>query len=168
MGDLWGVALGGAIAVTGGAVTAILQARLQRRATREQYLWSKQAEVYLDVLRHGSGQIAHMDDDEADEQYGWAPGMEELRQDLTARVQLFGSTEVEALWRSVSQASQRLDFYVKENLLVMRGDRAVVSPDAEGDAEYTRLRQKVSADRRSLVEQLRKELDANRHLRQAA
>ncbi|MFF8919387.1 hypothetical protein ACF08M_40430 [Streptomyces sp. NPDC015032] len=96
-----------------------------------------------------------------------APVLDEVRQDLTARVQLFGSPKVQALWRSVSESFQQLDSYV-ENLLVMQGDRAVVRPDAEGDAEYTRLSQKVSADRRSLVEQLRKELDTNRHLRQAA
>ncbi|MGW5932463.1 hypothetical protein ACWF2L_40500 [Streptomyces anulatus] len=160
--------MGAAAAVAGGTVTAVLQAKLQQRATREQYLWSKQAEVYLDVLRHGSGQIAHMDDDQADGQYGWTPGMEELRQDLTARVQLFGSAEVEALWRSVSQANQQLDFYVRENLLVVRGNQAVVSSDAERDTEYTRLKEKVSAGRVSLVKQLRKELDANRRLRQAA
>lgn len=167
MGDLWGVALGGAIALVGGSSTAGLQSWLQRRGKREEYLWNKQAELYLDVLRQSGGRIAHLDD-EIDELYGWRPGLEELRQDLTARVQLFGSVEVEALWRSASQAGQRLDFYIQENLLEMQGDMAVVSPNADSDAEYCRRRQEASDARRALVQQLRSELNTDRHLRRGA
>lgn len=161
-----GVLVGALIALAGSIGTAALQASLQRKAVRGEYLWNKRAELYVDVLRHGNGQIAHLDDDEADEQYGWVPGMEELRQDLTARVQLFGSSKVEARWRAVSGSSQCLDRHVLEgNWLMQRGDRVVLNPAASSDCEYVRLKGEVSAARCALVEQLRHELDTDRHLR---
>lgn len=168
MNELWGVTLGGAIALAGGAVSTILQAWLQRRGAREQYLWNKRAELYLDVLRHGNGQIAHMDDDDVDDQYGWAPGTEELRQDLTARVQLFGSATVEERWRRASEAGRARDFYARENLLEMRGDYAQLRSDAYEDPVYARLSNEVKKTRRLLAEQLRLELNTDRHLKRAA
>lgn len=168
MGELWSVTVGGAIALAASTATAVLQARLQRRAERGQYLWSKRAELYLDVLRHGNGQIAHMDDDDVDEQYGWTPGTEELRQDLTARVQLFGSAAVEERWKRASEAGRARDFYARENLLEMRGDYAQLQSDAYEDPVYARLSTEVKKTRRLLAEQLRLELNTDRHLKRAA
>lgn len=168
MGELWSVTVGGVIALAGGAVTAILQARLQRRAAREEYFWNKRAELYLDVLRHGNGQVAHMDDDDVDEQYGWTPETEELRQDLTARVQLFGSAAVEERWKGLSGASRSLDFYARENLLVERGQYAQLRSDAHEDPVYVSRSNEVKKARRLLVDQLRLELSTDRHLKRAA
>lgn len=162
------VLLGAAIALVGGVVTTVLQARLQRGAVREEYLWNKCAELYVDLLRHSSAQIAHIDDDHVDEQYGWTPEREQLRLDLTARVQLFGSAAVEERWRQVSHAGQYLDYYARENLLEERGDYAQLRSDAYEDPEYVRLSTEVKETRRLLVEQLRRELSTDRHLEQTA
>ncbi|GHD70078.1 hypothetical protein GCM10010317_076600 [Streptomyces mirabilis] len=168
MDQLWSVAFGGAVALAGGAATTALQAWLQRRAAREDYLWNKRAELYLDVLRHGNGQIAHTDDDDVDEQYGWTPETEELRQDLTARVQLFGSPAVEERWRRASEAGRALDFYATENLLVERGQYAQRRSDAGEDPVYVRRSNDAKEARRLLAEQLRLELRTDRHLKRAA
>lgn len=160
------VLLGAAIALVGGVVTTVLQARLQRGAARQEYLWNKCAELYLDLLRHSSAQIAHIDDDHVDEQYGWTPETEQLRLDLTARVQLFGSAAVEERWRQMSQAGQHLDYYARENLLEERGDHAQLRSDAYEDPEYVRLSTEVKKTRRLLVEKLRSELSTDRHLNQ--
>ncbi|RVU28865.1 hypothetical protein EOT10_03115 [Streptomyces antnestii] len=164
-----GVLLGALIALAGSLGTVALQASLQRKALRGEYLWNKRAELYLDVLRHGNGHIAHLGDGEADTQYGWTPGVEELRQDLTARVQLFGSAQAEAHWRALSRSSRRLDSYVLDNLLTSSGDRAVLDPArARNDHEYLRLEGEASAARRALVTQLRRELNTDQYLRRGA
>lgn len=166
MADLWSVALGGAIALCGGGVTTYLQARMQRRATRVQYLWDKRTTMYQDLLRDGGGRIAHTDDDGVFEQYGWAEGREKLRRDLTARVQLFGSSAIEERWRAFSLAERQLEFYVTENLLVMGDDGcAVVHSDADQDAEYVRRKGAVSATRQALTEQARHEVGTDPLLR---
>ncbi|MFD7109203.1 hypothetical protein ACFWAF_03300 [Streptomyces microflavus] len=161
------VLLGAVIALIASVGTAALQARLQRRAAREQYLWSKRTDLYQDILRLGSGQIAHMDDDEVDDQYGWTPDAEELRRDLTARVQLFGSPAAEECWRVASQASQRLDFYVRENWLQMGSEYVVLRPEARSDAGYLNRRGEVERTRSLLVEQLRADLATDKHLKRS-
>lgn len=168
MNQLWSVVVGGVVALTGGAVTAILQSRLQRGAAREDYMWSKRAELYLDIVRQGSGRVAPIDADDVDEQYGWTPETEAMRQDLTARVQVFGSTSVEEGWRRASEARRFLDFYVQENLLEMRGEYAQVRSGASNDAEYVRLTNEAHRTRNLLVALVRHELRTDRHLKQSA
>ncbi|MGP3974417.1 hypothetical protein ACTWQF_10495 [Streptomyces sp. 8N114] len=47
MADLAGVLLGGALAIAGGVVTSILQ----RRQAREERMWNRRAELYVDLIR---------------------------------------------------------------------------------------------------------------------
>lgn len=166
MNQLWSFIVGGAVATAGGGVTAVLQARLQRRAARYEYMWAKRAELYLDIVRQGSGRVAPLDDHDVDEQYGWSPERDAIRQDLTARVQVFGSRSVEDGWRRVSETGRALDFYVQENLLEQRGEYPQLRSDAMNDREYVRLLSETRRSRYLLVDLVRHELRTDSHLRQ--
>lgn len=166
MNQLWSFIVGGIVATAGGGVTAVLQARLQRQAARDEYMWSKRAELYLDIVRQVSGRVAPLDAHDVDDQYGWTPETDAIRRDLTARVQVFGSHNVEAAWGQLSEANRALDSYVEENLLVSRGEYAQVRSDAMRDPEYVRLLGKTQEFRNIFVDLVRYELRTESHLKQ--
>ncbi|WP_406320056.1 hypothetical protein [Streptomyces sp. NBC_01637] len=92
MGQLIGVVIGGVLDVVGGAMTAWLQARHQRKATRSKDLWDRRAALYLDLLLHLDGSVSFATDALAPRYYGsQTPEQHQLRRELAARVSLFGS-----------------------------------------------------------------------------
>lgn len=163
MDQLIGVVIGGVIALGGGALTAWLTAKHQKDAARSQELWDRRAAVYLDLLLHLSGAVSFATDAVVPGYYGpRTPEQYQIRRDLAARVDLFGSPKVRELWEAATEAIGDLHYHCTEGDLYTRdGNIPLTSrtPDTS-DAKPPRKR-----PRRRLIRQLRHEVDVDKHLK---
>ncbi|MFE5108272.1 hypothetical protein [Streptomyces sp. NPDC056663] len=163
MGQLIGVVIGGVLAVVGGAVTAWLQARHQRKATRAKDLWDRRAALYLDLLLHLDGSVSFATDALVPGYYGpQTTEQHQLRRELAARVSLFGSPKVRSLWEAVTEAMADLHnvcteggFYTRQGTL----------PADITDPEYLRFKTAQEKTEQDLIERLRLEVDVDEHLK---
>ncbi|WP_327267086.1 hypothetical protein OG444_39845 (plasmid) [Streptomyces sp. NBC_01232] len=164
MGQLIGVVIGGFIALGGGALTAWLQARHQRKATRSKDLWDRRAALYLDLLLHLDGSMSFATDPHVPGYYGpRSPEQFQRQKELTARISLFGSPTVRELWEAATEAAADFSVCVVEGGFVDRDGRL---PSAEvTDPNYLRFEAAKQRTEREFIQRLRHEIDVDEHLK---
>ncbi|MEU4180916.1 hypothetical protein [Streptomyces sp. NPDC026589] len=163
MDQLIGVVIGGVIALGGGALTAWLTAKHQKDAARSQDLWDRRAAMYLDLLLHLSGAVSFATDAVVPGYYGpRTPEQHQLRRDLAARVDLFGSPKVRELWEAATEAIGDLHYHCTEGDLYTRDGN--IPPDIT-DPGYLRYKAAQEKTEEELIRQLRHEVDVDKHLK---
>ena len=142
---LWG----GLLALLGSVVVTTVQARIERRSTREarqaeqiERLRSKREELYIDLLRTPPV--------EADQRRAW-------RSEVDARASAFGSTRVNELLKETEDASEAANVYASEEGFMDYDQRAPLDAPTP-DRELTRLMEASSAARQRLRDQIREDL----------
>ncbi|MCU1643107.1 MAG: hypothetical protein JWN03_3382 [Nocardia sp.] len=154
-----------ATALAGSFGTLVLQARYQRIRAREDRVWSRCAETYIDLLRYqSSGMSEHSETATANELA--------VREDLSAKVAAFASKAVYELWQQSATASLDLEQYIENNhpdwfyaddyFESKRFEAA-----AEEDEDYRRVRKTKTDAEQKLAERIRKELHVDSHRKQA-
>lgn len=163
MDQLIGVVIGGVIALGGGALTAWLTARHQRKTTQAKDMWDRRAALYLDLLVHLSGTISFVTDPYVPGYYGpQTPEQHQLRRDLAARISLFGSPKVRTLWEAATEAIADLHYECTEGGLYTReGDL----PSGITDPGYLRCKAAQEKTEQALIVRLRDELEVDDHLK---
>ncbi|MCT6782131.1 hypothetical protein LXH09_36525 [Streptomyces sp. CS7] len=162
MDQIVGVVIGGVIALGGGALTAWLTAKHQKDATRSQDLWDRRAAVYLDLLLHLSSTVSFATDPVVPGYYGpRTPEQHQLRRDLAARIDLFGSPKVRELWEAATEALGDLHYHCAEADLYTRD--GTIPPDIT-DPDFLRLKAAQESTEEKLIKQLRHEVDVDKHL----
>jgi hypothetical protein len=114
MGSFFSILLGGALALGG----TWLQAGLQRRSVHAERLWTRRADLYVELLQTRPGAVSE-----------WR-----LRaQELAARIDAFGSSDVLTLFEAALEAHEREFVYAADNGLVNVLDEphTHVEPDEE-------------------------------------
>lgn len=150
--------LTGLFALAAALGTLLIQQRHQRAMAREERLWSRRAETYVDVLQHHDSAPAA----------GYrAPGNARelaIRGDLTARVAAFASAAVRDLWQWSALAFADLREHVSEawpEFMAAGGAAsAEILEQMEKDPEFCRLRQAASDAAERLARQIRAELNS--------
>ncbi|MFE1230269.1 hypothetical protein [Streptomyces sp. NPDC058745] len=166
MEQLIGVVIGGVIALGGGALTAWLTAKHQKNATRSKDLWDRRAVLYLDLLVHLGGHLSFATDELVPAYYGpRTPEQAQLRRELAARIDLFGSSKVRALWESATEAAADFHVCVVEGGFFRRDGNDMLEAVNVTDPDYLRFQEVKNRTERELVKQLRHEVDVDDHLK---
>lgn len=166
MGQLLGVVIGGVIALGGGALTAWLTAKHQKNATRSKDLWDRRSALYLDLLVHLSGHLSFATDELVPGYYGpQTPEQAQLRRELAARIDLFGSPKVRTLWEAATEASADFHACVIEGGFYRRDGNDLLSAINVTDPNYLRFEAAKDSTEKALIQQLRHEIDVDDHLK---
>lgn len=134
MNQLISVLTGGGLALVGSALATTLTARFQRRNSRDERLWAKRSQLYVDLLdaRESSAQ-------------------------LNGRTQAFASERVRELKQAIYDASTDLNFYAdEEGFNNYRPELGEERP--EPDEELSRLMRAHDEAEERLRVQIRQEL----------
>lgn len=167
MQQLIGVVIGGVIALGGGSLTAWLTAKYQKNATRSKDLWDRRATLYLELLIHLGGHLSFATDELVPRHYGpRTPEQTRLRHELAARIDLFGSPKVRALWEAATEASADFGACVVEGEFYRReGNDMLLLATGVTDPDYLRFEAAVDRTKKALIQQLRHEVDVDQHLK---
>ncbi|MFE9989789.1 hypothetical protein ACFYRK_23350 [Streptomyces sp. NPDC005381] len=160
MDQLLGVLLGGGLTLAGSSGTAWLQARIQRKENRAQELWDRRSSLYLDLLTHLGGQVSFAADSDP-HLIGYGPRTAEnyqLRQQLSARVDLFASQETRELWKKSTEAALVLRASTIEGGHFEQHFDQLVIPETSPDLVHQDLIRADKDARKQLIEHLRAEL----------
>ncbi|MBQ1159453.1 hypothetical protein KBZ21_15220 [Streptomyces sp. A73] len=159
MTELAAVLLGGALALAGGVATSLLE----RRRAREERIWNRRAELYVDLIRYQGGGMV--------EGYRGPRGREEwaVAGQLSARAAAFASDAVQKLWQDSARASRALSDYVAEDWpqwnVAQYGEWEDVE-DVEAQMEQSATFQEFSRASQEaaqrLIQRIREELGAHR------
>jgi len=159
MPELAGVLLGGVLAIAGGIVTSILQ----RRQAREERMWNRRAELYVDLIRYKSGgMVSGYRGPRTQEE--WA-----VVDQLSARAAAFASDAVQELWQDSARASRDLSDYVAEDWpqwnVAQHGewfDVEDVEDQMEQSATFQEFRRAWDDASRRLIRKIREEIGTHR------
>ncbi|MFE5702810.1 hypothetical protein [Rhodococcus koreensis] len=135
------------------------------RQAREERLWSRRAETYVDLLRYqGAGVTAGYRGARTAKE--WA-----VVDDLTAKASAFGSERVRELWQQSAASSLRLNDYVEENWpewsAVEGTEEARVEAKMGIDESLQRLVQAKDEAARLLTEKIRAELHVDSYVKRS-
>lgn len=166
MEQLIGVVIGGVIALGGGSLTAWLTAKYQKNATRSKDLWDRRATLYLELLVHLGGHLSFATDEVVPGYYGpRMPEQAQLRRELAARIDLFGSPKVRALWEAATEASADFHACVVEGDFYRRDGNDMLPAVGVTDPNYLRFEAAADRTEKALIQQLRHEIDVDQHLK---
>ncbi|MFJ8848550.1 hypothetical protein ACIRFF_37330 [Streptomyces cyaneofuscatus] len=166
MDQLTGVVIGGVIALGGGALTAWLTAKYQKNATRSKDLWDRRAALYLELLVHLGGHLSFATDEVTPGYYGpRTPEQFKLRRALAARIDLFGSPKVRALWEAATKASADFQVCIIEGDFYRLDGKDMLPAIGVTDPTYLRLEAAAHRTEGALIQQLRHEIDVDQHLK---
>ncbi|MGW1318546.1 hypothetical protein [Streptomyces sp. NPDC002426] len=166
MEQLIGVGLGGALAIIGGTVTAWLQARHQRKATRSKDLWDRRAELYLELLVHLDGTMSFADSPSTLGYHGpTTPEQITTRRELAAKVDLFGSRVVRTLWEAATEAAGDFFMEIVEGGYLGGHDGHTFLADNITEPRFLQLKHAKETTQSDLVQRLRHEIDVDEHLK---
>lgn len=154
-------ALTGLFALAAALGTLFLQQRHQRAMVREERLWSRRAETYVDLLQYQGGSML--------EGYqGGATAREwAIRDEMTARAAAFASDVVRERWQRSAQASLDLVEFVDAMWPELSGtddpaERAEIEAAMEDSPDFRRFRQTRAEAAEQLARQIRAELGSAR------
>jgi hypothetical protein len=166
VGQLIGVVIGGVIALGSGVVTAWLTARHQKNAMRSKDLWDRRAALYLDLLVHLDSTVSFATDEVVPSYYGpRTPEQAQLRRELAARIDLFGSPKVRALWEAATEAAADFQVNVIEGGFFRLDGNDMHPAVGVTDPGYLRFKAAKESTEKSLIQQLRHEIDVDDHLK---
>lgn len=166
MGQLIGVVIGGVIALGGGALTAWLTAKYQKNAGRSKDLWDRRATLYLELLVHLGGHLSFATDEVVPGYYGpRTPEQFKLRSELAARIDLFGSPKVRALWEAATEAAADFHAYSVEGDFYRSDGNNMLPAIGVTDPDYLRFEADAGRTQKALIQQLRHEIDVDQHLK---
>ncbi|MFK0132357.1 hypothetical protein ACIQRZ_18630 [Streptomyces rubiginosohelvolus] len=166
MEQLVGVVIGGVIALGGGSLTAWLTAKYQKNATRSKDLWDRRAALYLELLVHLGGHLSFATDEAVPGYYGpRTPDQATLRRELAARIDLFGSPKVRALWEAATEASADFQVCVIEGGFFRQDGNSILTAIGVTDPTYLRFQAAADRTEKALIQRLRHEIDVDQHLK---
>ncbi|MEU2717008.1 hypothetical protein [Streptomyces sp. NPDC007205] len=154
---LIGTIVGGVIALAGSVTSTWLQARRQRDLAHDERMWTRRADLYVELLAADGAEASPTRGHPSDLDVPPDPAVELSLTQLRARVDAFASVHVARLWREAVERDQELI-------------DAATAPGSMSDIAYQRHMATLTTEttaveqaRANLRQQIRAELDPGPH-----
>ncbi|MGA6871338.1 hypothetical protein ACO8D0_05490 [Streptomyces pratensis] len=118
------------------------------------------------ILVHLGGHLSFATDEIVPGYYGpQTPEQAKLRRELAARIDLFGSLKVRALWEAATEASADIQACAIEGDFYRRNGNDMLPAIGVTDPNYLRFEAAADRTEKALIQQLRHEIDVDQHLK---